>query len=656
MLIFDQLKKNDPQLRIITWGVLAGMAILLIGLWYMQVISHRRFAENQKAQSFRTVRIPAIRGKILDRSGQPLAENKPSYNVGLYLDELREHFRDEWRRTRPKGKLSRRERLSLEAEARYRVVSNIVQNLATSLREPILLDYGNFLKHYTNQLALPLQLLRNIEPIHIARFEEMASNPAGVDLDVQPIRSYPQQTTAAHLLGYLTRDDSSAKDEDAFFNFRLPDYRGRVGIEGAFDEHLRGKAGVKSVLVNSLGYRQSETIWTPAEPGKNVILTIDLAIQRTAEYELRKVAAQAKGAVVVMDPNTGDLLALASSPAFDPNEFIPRISEEDYKKLNDLELRPQINRTCQENYRPGSIFKIVIALACLEAGLNPAEKIYNPPNPADPVHGHIKVGARSIKDTAPPGEYDFKRALIRSSNTYFITNGMKFGIERIVEMGRRLHLGEKTGLPTGQEVSGYFPNEKTIRKGWFDGDTANLCIGQGRIDVTPLQMAVMAAAIANGGKVLYPRLIARMEPQDPFGTETAKDFPNGRIRDHLGVSERTLQIIREAMVADVEEIEGTAFHAFHEPDRKTPLVKDFRVCAKTGTAQVSDEHNRIVGHTVWIASYGPYEAPRYVVLVMVDGGSSGGGTCGPIAREIYKTIQKVENQSRLKGSTLAHKN
>src|SRR5262245_35503686 len=231
MLIFDQLKKNDPQLRVITWGVLAGMGILLIGLWYMQVISHHRFAENQKAQSFRTVRIPAIRGKILDRNGQPLAENKPSYNVSLYLDELREHFRDEWRRTRPKGKLRRAERLSLEAEARYRVVSNIVQNLATSLREPILLDCGQFLKHYTDQLALPLPLLANIDPIHIARFEEMASNPAGVDLDVQPIRFYPHQTTAAHLLGYLTRDDSSAKDEDAFFNFRLPDYRGRVGIE-----------------------------------------------------------------------------------------------------------------------------------------------------------------------------------------------------------------------------------------------------------------------------------------------------------------------------------------------------------------------------------------------------------------------------------------
>jgi penicillin-binding protein 2 len=636
MLIFDQLKKNDPQLRAITWTVLIGLGILLIGLWFVQVVSHRHFSENQKAQSFRTVRIPAIRGKILDRHERPLAENQPSYNISLYLEELRQQFKEEWRLYRPKTKLARSERVALEAQARYRVVSRVVQDLSTALQQPVGLDYGQFLKHYTNQLALPLLLLTNLNPIQIARFQERAGSSPGLDLEVQPLRVYPHRTTAAHLLGFLTKDNSSAEGEDAFFNFRLPDWRGRVGTEWAFDEQLRGRAGVKSVLVNSLGYRQSETIWTPAEPGKNVVLSIDLDIQQAAENALQGAGRQ--GAVVVLDPNTGDLLALASWPTFDPNSFIPHINHDDYEKLTDPVLRPQINRATQENYAPGSIFKIVTGLACLEAGLDPAQKFYNPPNPADPAHGYIQVKRHTFKDLSPPGEYDFRRGFARSSNFYFITNGLNAGIERIVEIGERLHLGERTGLPTGQEVTGSFPNRKMIRTGWGAVDTGNLCIGQGRIDVTPLQMAVMTAAIANGGKVLWPRLVDRVESQEPTAEEKLI-YPQGRVRDELGASVRNLQIIREAMLADVEDSEGTG---------RAARVPGLRVCGKTGTAQIMDSRNQIIGHTTWFASFAPYETPRYVVVVMVEGAGSGGGTCAPLAQKVYQAIQYQETQSKPK--------
>jgi penicillin-binding protein 2 len=348
-----------------------------------------------------------------------------------------------------------------------------------------------------------------------------------------------------------------------------------------------------------------------------------------------------------MDPNTGDVLALASSPAFDPNIFIPKLSLEENARLRDAVMRPEINRATQENYQPGSIFKIVVSLACLEEGLDPHQIISVPPDPQNPAKGHIYVGNRKFRDTAEPGNYDFKRAFLKSSNSYFITNGMKAGLARIVELGRRLHLGEKTDLPTGQEVSGFFPNEKTIRKGWFAGDTANLCIGQGRIDVTPLQIAVLTAAIANWGKVLWPRLVARIEPQDPLGGESTNDFRNGRIRDELGVSTPTLQIIRAAMLADVEDPDGTG---------KAARVDGIKICAKTGTAQVKDARGNLVDHITWFASFAPYESPRYVVVVMVEGGASGGGTCGPIAQKIYQAIQKMENQSKLMGSALAHKN
>jgi len=632
MLVFDQLKKNDPHLRVITWGVLVGMGILFTGLWFVQVFSHRHYAENQKAQSFRTVRIPAIRGKILDRNGQPLAENQPSYNIRLYLDELRDQFKDEWQRNHPKGKLTRNERISLEAQTRYRVVSKVVQNLASSLEQPVPLDYTQFLKHYTNQLALPLLLVTNLTAPQIARFQEQASNPRGLDLEIQPLRIYPCRTTASHLIGFLVQDNSSAVDEDAFFNFRLPDYRGVVGIEGSFDSELRGKAGMKSVLVNSLGYRQSENIWTPAEAGKNVVLTIDLAIQQAAETAM----AGWKGAVVVMNPNNGDILALVSTPAYDPNVYIPRLTHEESLKLNDENLRPQVNRATQENYRPGSIFKIAVALACLEAGLDPDEQIHNPPNPVDPAHGHIVVARRKIKDTAPAGDYNFRRAFIRSSNTYFITNGLRYGVQNVVRIGQRLHLGEPTGLPTRQEVAGRFPDLQTLKRGWSVGESANLCFGQGRIDVTPLQMTVMIAAIANGGKVLWPRLVDRIEPQGPLVHEEIVSFPPKPPRDDLGVQPRTLQIIRDAMLADVEDkVEGTG---------KDAAVEGMRICSKTGTAQIKDTEGEMVGHTTWFASYAPYNSPRYVVVVMVEGGSSGGTTCAPIAKKVYIAIQGQEAQ------------
>ena len=642
MLVFDQLKKNDPHLRVITWGVLIGLAVLFAGLWFVQVISHRHYAENQKAQSFRTVRIPAIRGKILDRNRQPLAENQPSYNVSLYLDELREQFKDEWQRNRPKGKLTRSERMLLEPQARYRVVNKVVQKLGAGLDQPLGMDFGQFLRHYTNQLALPLLVLTNLTPVQIARFLEQSGNPPGMDLEVQPLRVYPHHTTAAHLIGFLIQDNSSAVDEDAFFNFRLPDYRGVVGIEGKFDQELRGKAGMKSVLVNNLGYRQSENIWTPAEAGKNVVLTIDLAIQQAAETAM----GNARGAAVVMDPNNGNILALVSSPAYDPSVYVPRLTPEEALKLSDERLRPQINRATQENYQPGSIFKIVVALACLENGLDPEEKIYNPPNPTDPGHGHIVIGHHSFKDTAPPGEYNFKRAFIRSSNTYFITNGLKCGVEKIVQIGQRLHLGERAGLPTRQEVGGNFPKAQDLKRGWFPGHTANLCIGQGAIDVTPLQVAVMLAAIANGGKVLEPRLVDRIEPQGPLADESITRFPPNPPRGELGVRPRTLQIIREAMLADVEDE--------HEGTGKAAFVQGMHICSKTGTAQVKDVHGNTIDHNTWFASYAPFgDSPRYVVIVMVEGGISGGGTCAPIAQKIYRALQYQESQQKSKPAAMA---
>ena len=368
-----------------------------------------------------------------------------------------------------------------------------------------------------------------------------------------------------------------------------------------------------------------------------MVLTLDLRVQQAAENALvRRIGAAARGAVVVMDVRDGDILALVSAPAFDPNKFIPQISQPDYARLTDPITRPQINRATQENYAPGSIFKTVVGLAALEAGLNPKEPIYSP--------GHIIIGRRYIHDLAAPGDYDFRRALLKSSNTYFISNGIRAGIENIIRLGQRLHLGERAGLPTRQETAGVFPTPKRIKSNWFDGDTANICIGQGEISVTPLQMAVLTAAIANGGKVLFPRIVDRVEAQDPALGDRPVVFPRSPVRDELGVQPRNLEILREAMLADVEDPEGTG---------RSAAVPGLRVCGKTGTAQVMDERNRIVGHNLWFISFAPYENPRYAVVVMVEGGGSGGGTCAPVAHDIYEVIQKIETAGAAKTLALA---
>jgi penicillin-binding protein 2 len=298
-------------------------------------------------------------------------------------------------------------------------------------------------------------------------------------------------------------------------------------------------------------------------------------------------------------------------------------------RWNDKDLELQINHAVQGGYAPGSIFKIVVGLAALELGvLNPKEKIYSP--------GYYPMpGRKPIGDTAGSGDFDFDRALAKSSNFYFITQGLKPGVlPKIVAIGQRLHFGERTRILPGQESRGYFPDQQSIATAsWRPGSTANLSIGQEKISVTPLQIAVMISAIANGGKVLWPRLVSRIEP---YGSDfPSQTFPAGQVRDTLGVSQRSLRVVHEAMKADVESPEGTGHAA---------AVPGMTIAGKTGTAEV-EKNGRIdkTAKITWFASFAPYENPRYAVIAMVDGGGASGGlTCAPIAHKVYLALQQRE--------------
>jgi len=623
---------------------------LLAGLWWVQVVSARKYESHLETQSYRTVRIPAVRGKILDCNGRVLAENRPRYNLGLYLDDLRKPFDAAYGHALAQARAGQKQRIAAEEkklgrsltkaerkqfafapgqlkqlheQSRFRVAAGVVEQVGQRLGQPLTLEATAFNRHYETRLALPYPVLPNLNAAQIARFEEQYPGGLGVDLDLQPVRSYPFGTTAAHLLSYVLRDDSSSEGEDAFFSYRLPDYRGVAGVEAGFDAQLRGRAGAEAVLVNNLGYRQTENVWSQPEPGHNVVLTMDLDIQQAAERSLAAhQGADARAAVVVMDVLKGDVLAMVSSPAINPD-----YPSNERVRLNDPILRPQINRATYENYAPGSIFKPIIGLAALEDGLDPDALVDSP--------GYVYVGRRHIGDLAPPGQYNFRRAIIRSCNTYFITVGLQAGIDNIVRMGEKFHFGERTDLPTRQETPGIFPTPARVHSGWHDGDTANLCIGQGDIAVTPMQIAVMISAIANGGKVLKPRLVGRIEPQDPAAGEAPVIFPSGVVRDELNVHPRSLKILQDAMLAETEDPEGTGRAA-------VVSGSGMRICGKTGTAQVMDEHNRIVDHTTWFASFAPYENPRYAVIIMVQSGISGTVTCAPIAHDIYEEILKCE--------------
>ena len=246
MTPLNPIKQPDTQLRVLALLVGAGFAVLLAGLWYVQVFSSKKFADSLEDQAVRSVRMPAVRGKIVDRNGQPFAENRPTYNVELYLAELGKHFHAEYVRLRPAGaRLTRAEREQLEWAARYNVVSNITAQVGDWLQQPQVIDQRKFQRHYNEVRALPISILQNLNAVQVARFAERPGVFPGLDLEIQPLRVYPHGSLAAHVLGSLTRDDSSQEEEDAFYHYRLPDWKGQTGMEGVFDGQLRGTAGTR---------------------------------------------------------------------------------------------------------------------------------------------------------------------------------------------------------------------------------------------------------------------------------------------------------------------------------------------------------------------------------------------------------------------------
>jgi len=660
--------------------ILCCMLLLTVNLWRLQVASGEDYRVRQENQSVRAVRLPATRGRILDSNQQPLAVNRLRFDVHMYIDELRPLFYTHYMRLKDGRKLRRAEQDELGRTARYQVVSNLTMQVSLRLGQPLVLDEEKFHTHYYKRRYTPMTVMQDLSPGQVARFVEQIHAVPGVDLSVNPVRTYPNGDMAFHTLGYLRLDDDPDTGDDIPFRFRyrLPDYVGVDGLEGVYDELLRGEAGAKTIRVNNISYRTSEEVWEWPESGYNIVLSLDRDIQLAAEAALQANGPETRGAVVVMDPRTGDLLSLVSLPGFDSNKFISGFSREEITRLNDSRLNPWLNRATGSggvSYPPGSIFKLISAVAYLEEGLiDPAEKVYNP--------GYFRDSKLypnyELDDTAPPGDYDFIRAFKRSSNTYFIHHALKpngqtdqwrQGKRILLDWGNRFRLGQKTlaslpgDLPSPiRESGGYFPardnklkkrNQFGEKVGWAAGDVGNLCIGQGEITVTPLQMAVMTSAVANGGKVLQPRLVKRIDSQRAFGQAQNRVIPV-EVLDDLHLKPETVALMHKAMLADVADRDGSG---------RAARVPGMAIGGKTGTAQKKvptgkyDPRSGVrlfrTDHVTWFVSFAPVESPRYAVVVMVESGESGGTTCAPIARRIYRAIRDLEREREKGESNLA---
>lgn len=632
MVILPVFKKEDERLRVIAWIMGVGLLILLTGLWVVQIVCAKKFEHNSERQSMRRVGIPAVRGRILDRDGNVLADNRPHYNAVLYLEDLQGQFSQAYTNLARAYGRSRYSRGQLQLLADCQVVSNISHQVSSSLRDPRIFSSALFLRHYTNYPYVPFDIVPDMSPQEVARFAELFTQP-DLDIETQPVRVYPNGALAAHVLGYVR----AGTPDSGQISYTLPDYEGRTGVERVFDDELRGKAGTKLVLVNSRNYRQREDIENPNEPGQDIYLTIDLSIQRAAEKALALAQPGVRGAVVVMDVRNGDVLAMCSAPAYDPNRFVGGLTSNDMTVLNDPKYTPQINRAIDGAYPPGSTFKIITAIACLESGLDPDEQ-FDSPGIWNPPHGH------PIRDLAAPGKYNLTKAFYRSSNTYFIHYGMLAGLAKILEVAKRFHLGEKTHFAITPEVAGDIPAPDQIGTKWQQSSAPDICIGQ-EITTTPLQMACMISAIANGGKLFWPRIVSHS-----YSSQTGEEqelCPSGRLRDTVRINPRHLDLIRRAMMEDTEHAPdgdspgGTAYTKFHYSSGQ-PMLANFHVAGKTGTAELKQTSPNSPRRITWFDSYAPYESPRYAVVVMVEDGNFGGPTCAPVAEKIYDAILKRE--------------
>lgn len=617
--------------------------ILIAKLWYVQIICGDQYRAKIKGNSELTIRVPAIRGEICDRNGLPLVENRASCEVDFYLPDIVKAFKEkEGYLPMIKYQTSYRGMPFIKEEAD--IVKIVNSSIIPRLEKLGLAGDYNARKlqlQYRNNQEVPYSYRQDLDFETMACFKENNLELPGVTVSLKPVRHYVYGALASHLFGYVGMPREIDAKEASQFHFYEPDLVGKAEIELAYDRFLRGTPGKRILKRNAHGEIEEVEEEIAAQQGARVFLTIDAKIQYIVEQALRVVG---RGAAVVMDPNNGAILAMASVPSFDPNQFIPSISKADWKRLIDDPTDPLTNRAMGA-YAPGSIFKICTALAGIRAGIE--DKEFTCSGGVQYGNKFMKCWVLTAKPPLPPhGPLHLSDAIKKSCNAFFYQYGNAAGIDQIDVVGTMLGLGQKTGLPLNGEAPGVLPGPSWLaanvpKEHWTMGHTANVAIGQGFVLTTPIQMAVIGSAIANGGTCYAPRLVQQVVAQEGTVLEEEPAKIKMDLKKEGGFSDGQIEKVRLGMWKVVNEDGGTA--------KKARLKKNI-VAGKTGTAQFWRGH--VKDNHTWFLCFAPYDHPKYVVCVLVQGAKSGGAVAAPLGAKILEEIFAMEEGKEMKLTAL----
>ena len=571
---------NELRYLLVQFLLVLCLIVIVGQLAFLQIFRGPYYRQKVNRQSLRKVWIPALRGRIYDRNMFLLAENRPSFDVDVNADEL-----------------SSRDR------------SNVIKHLSVLLRKPEsnLWFYMNPGRRLSYE---PARIAQDISFNIATRVSERLNELPAVNISVNPVRKYPGNAIASHIVGYVGK--VSEKNPLLISGeYSMNDLVGKNGIEKEFETELHGQNGQKIVEVDRKSLFVETLDKQPPIPGNDIILTLDRTLQETLEYSF----SNRVGAAAAIDPRTGEILALVSSPSYDPNFFVGRVPAREYRTLISNPDRPLFNRAIQGQYPLGSVFKVITAIAGLETGAITSNTVYHDT-------GEFQIGNsrpwRNFRNSRN-GNINLLTALRVSCNTFFCYHSLKIGIDNLSHYAKIFGFGQKTGIELPSEARGLVPNKEWKRKNrkesWYPGDTVNLSIGHGALLVTPLQVARMAAAIGNKGLLLHPRLVRGYAIGRARTDTRSKESP-----ELIDVSQESLALVRQGMWEVVNTPNGSGRRA-----RVPGLVMG----GKTGSAMLSTKTY------AWFIAFAPFDNPRLAIAIVVENARTGGQDAAPIARDAF---------------------
>ncbi len=589
--------RNDnrlPQVRLAAASyVIVGMiALLLLGFWKLQVIDSDKYGVMAERNRVRSIPIIAPRGRMLDRDGRVLVDNYPSFSVLLLRDD--------------QGELDKN--LPAIADGLGLSLDDLKEQLSNTEKLP---------------RFQPIVIKPEATPADVAFIESHRQDIPVLEMLMVHRRRYLPGGFMAHASGYVG-EVSEQQIEASNGKYRPGDFAGKSGLERQYNDLLVGTDGMRRVIVNSVGKEMGRELEQEAIPGKQIQLTIDYDLQQVAEAGL----GDKKGAVVALDPQTGEVLAFASRPAPDPNDFAIRVSKEEWQRLNEDPGKPLLNRVTQAQLAPGSVFKVIMATAMLESK-TPAENF----TAFCPGYGvfYGQMHKCWVYGKSGHGAVNLHSAIVHSCDVFFYNIGMRMGIGTISKYAKMLGLGARTGVDLPSEEPGLVPSEEWVQRvyhhKWYPGSTISVSIGQGSVMVTPLQVAYVIGGIASGGDYKQPHLL--------------KDAPHvGEV--HVDLAENTIEQVTQGMYGVVNEAGGTG---------QAVKLQGIEFCGKSGTAQMMSygAASRLgLGkgkNDGWFVGYAPRRNPEIVVAAVVEDTSEHGGTvAGPVVRDIVKAYYDKKNK------------